>query len=477
MKATGPQLPPDSPVLELAERVERRGGRVVVVGGWVRDQLLGKASRDLDLEVFGLSRASLSRLLEPFGFSPPVGRQFPVWRQTRLGIDVGFPRGGFEAADASGTSAPPNVRDVASLLDAFRAAARHRDLTINAIGWEPRDDLLLDPFEGRVDLEERRLRAVDDSTFGSDPLRVLRVARLRAQLEANVDPALQRLCRGLDPTSLPVERIAGELRRILLESVHPSIAFESLGEVDQLHVFEPLGRLRGIAQDPRWHPEGDVFVHTLQVVDRAAEIGRTLPMIERENLLFAALCHDFGKAGTTRVAGGRIRADGHERLGAEIAQAWLARLRLSDRLVRAVGTLVANHLAPVQLPRQKAGPRAYRRLARKLARGGVTTLELERLARADHLGREAAGGRVTDFPEGGRFLEAVVAAGVDEGVPPDVVSASRIIESGIEPGPRLGDLLARCREIQDDTGSHDPETILSRAMGDVRAEDAGTDRD
>ena len=476
MNEKRPRLPPDSPVLELADAIRLRGGRVIIVGGWVRDRLLGKVSHDLDLEVFGVSRASLSEWLGDFGFSPPVGRRFPVWRQTRLGIDVGFPRGGTEAIDPGVRPESADADDPRSLARAFRAAARHRDLTINAIGWDPLADRLFDPFEGRSDLAAGRLRAVDESTFGADPLRVLRVARLHAELAADVDPTLRRLCREAELDSLPVERIAGELRRLLIEGARPSSAFEFLAEVGQLEVFGPLARLRGIPQDPRWHPEGDVFVHTLQVVDRAAEIARPLPEGQREALLLAALCHDFGKAQETRVEGDRIRAHGHEATGADIARDWLALLRLPDRLVRAVGALVANHLAPMHLPRQDAGAGAYRRLARKLALAGVTVVDLERLARADHLGREAEGRPAAGFPEGQRFLEAARAAGVGEGVPPDVVSASCLLEAGIEPGPRLGELLARCREIQDEIGSRDPEAILERVMDRTRP-DGGAGQD
>jgi tRNA nucleotidyltransferase (CCA-adding enzyme) len=467
--ASGLRLPDRSLVPELARTVARAGGRIVVVGGWVRDRLCGVASNDLDLEIFGLSPESISGILRPIGFTKPVGRHFPVWRHTGQALDVSYPRAG---------AALYSTKVEGSLEAAFREASRHRDLTINAIGWDPMADSsahsgrdgshasLIDPWSGRADLEARRLCAVDATTFVSDPLRVLRVARLRARFGARIDPALLLLCRDIDLGSLPVERITTELRRILVELETPSLAFDFLGEVDQLEVFGPLAALKGVPQDPRWHPEGDVYIHTMQVVDRAAEIARSLSSLDREILLFAALCHDLGKPETTSTLDGRIRSIGHEAKSAERTREWLAALRLSHRLANSIETLVAHHLAPAQFVTQGAGPRAYRRLARKLAVGGVRVVDLERLARADHLGRSTVAVRVERFEAGGAFLEAAAAAKVDGGVRPDVVSAAHLMARGVEPGPPLGRLLARCREVQDETGLEDAERLVDRVLGE-----------
>jgi tRNA nucleotidyltransferase (CCA-adding enzyme) len=456
------RLPERSIVSALAQVVAEAGGRLFVVGGWVRDRLNGETSKDFDLEVLGLSREQISELLIPFGFSKPVGRQFPVWRQTREGLDLAYPRAGGEADLAHSNSA---------LEAAFREASRHRDLTINAMGWDPITNRLIDPWNGRRDLEARLLRAVSEETFGADPLRVLRVARLRARFEGRVDLGLEELCRGLDLRALPSERIAMELRRILCDSERPSIAFEFLVDVGQLEVFGPLAALRGVAQDPRWHPEGDVFVHTCMVVDRAAGIARDegLTGASHEILLFAALCHDLGKPETTSFeADGRIRSLGHEVASAGLTRAWLKGLCLADDRVRAIESLVANHLAPSQFVGQGAGARAYRRLARKLARAGMTVVDLERVARADHLGRTTENAIAGLYPAGDSFLRSASAADIREGAPADVVSAEALMKRGIEPGPILGQLLARCREIQDETGSREVDPIIDRALTEHR---------
>jgi len=458
-----PGLPADSLVHAVAEAVDRAGGRALVVGGGPRDWLLGRPTKDLDLEVFGLSRDRLAEVLEGFGCKGTVGRQLPVWRLPRADLDVSHPRAG--ALDYR-----PDRPD--SLEAAFRRAARHRDLTINAIAWDPLDDRWIDPHHGRADLAARRLRAVDREKFASDPLRLLRVARFVACLEAEPDRELVETCRDMDFEGVPVERVAGELRRWLLGAERPSRGFHFLEDVGRLSLLGPVATLRGVPQDPRWHPEGDVFFHTLQVVDQAVRLARPLPPWEAEVLLWAALCHDLGKPATTRPEKGRIRAFRHDVVGARITADWLESLRLSGRLRRAVGALVRHHLAPVQLVSGGAGPKAYRRLARKLAEGGVTMLDLERLARADHLGRATEEATPDVFAEGEAFLAAARAAGVESGPRSDVVEASRLMARGLEEGPALGRALARCRVLEDERDQPDPDEIVDVVL----KEGVGADR-
>lgn len=452
-----PRLPAGSDVGQLARAVERAGGRLIVVGGFVRDALRGVESHDLDLEVFGLSRAEVEAAIEGFGFSPPVGRARPVWRRVRDGLDLGFPI----ARDL----APRRTID--DPLEAeFARAALHRDLTVNAIGWDPLSDRLIDPFDGRGALADRCLAAVDSRTFGEDPLRLLRVARLQALLEARVAPELEALCRSLDLSGVPAERIAGELRRMLVDLSAPSRALSWLARIGRLDVLPPIAALFGVEQDPEWHPEGDVFVHTLLVLDCARVIASGLPSEAREILMWAALCHDLGKPATTRREAGRIRAHAHERESARSTRVWLTELRLSDRLVTAVEGLVAHHLAPSQLVRAAAGPRSYRRLARQLADAGCSLVDLERLARADHLGRTTDEARTGCYAAGDRFLALAESAQVESAPRPDLVRARDLIERGIAPGPELGRWLRRCRELEDEREARDAGAIIERVLAE-----------
>jgi tRNA nucleotidyltransferase (CCA-adding enzyme) len=450
-----PRLPGTSVVPALAREVAAAGGRLLIVGGWVRDQILEIPCKDLDVEIFGLSIERISDLLEDFGSIGPVGRHFPVWRLRGQDLDISYPR---EAAEAFVAAKPD------TLQSAYRTAARHRDFSLNTIAWDPLNDTWLDPWNGRADLEARMLRAVDAETFGSDPIRGLRAARLHAGLEFEVDAETAALCGRLDLDSVPVERIANELRRMLLEPRQPSRAFSFLDHCGGLEVFPLVAALRAVPQDPRWHPEGDVFVHTCMVVDRARSIGASLPEQDREILQWAALCHDLGKPSTTRLEGERVRSIGHERLGAKL---WLSELRISHAIVSAVEMLVAHHLAPSQFVSQGAGPKAYRRLARKLASGsGVTLTDLERVARSDHLGRTTPDAIAGRYPEGERFLAAAAAEGVDAGVKPDVVSARDLMERGLAPGPSLGRALERARVIQDEHGWPEPDRIADAAIAE-----------
>lgn len=463
-----PALPAGSLIPVLAREAASLGGRLLVVGGWVRDQLRGEPSKDIDTEIFGLSPEAVDALLEPFDSIGRVGLHFPVWRLRHRDLDIGYPREG--ALDYES-------RDLATLDRAFRLAARHRDLTVNAIAWDPLDERLIDPWHGVADLEAGRLRAVDAATFGSDPLRGLRVARLSAHLEAEVESATSDLCRRLDLSGLPIERKTGELRRILVEPKKPSKALEFLEGSGLLDAFPPLAALCGVPQDPSWHPEGDVFVHTAMVVDVAREIGAGLTAESAEILQWAALTHDLGKPSTTTEEGDRIRSIGHEAQGARLAKSWLEELRVSHRMTAAVEVLVAHHLAPAQFVRQGAGPRAYRRLARKLVGGGMTAIELERVARADHLGRTTEDAKAGRFEAGKRFLEAAAAAGVAAGALSDIVTARRLMDEGFARGPMLGRALARARALQDEQGERDPESIIATLLREFPNRREGGPRD
>jgi len=457
-------LASDSLARRLAESIAVAGGRALVVGGWPRDRLLGRPSKDLDLEIFGLEVDRLAGILAARGARAPVGRRFPVWRFGRAGVDVVHPR---EAALAYRPERPD------SLEAAFRMAARHRDLTINALAWDPLDGRWIDPFGGRADLTARRLRVVDRETFIEDPLRLLRVARFAACLEAEPDAELLGICRELVFEDVPSERVAEELRRLLRGADRPSRGFGLLVQVDRLAVLPPIDALRGVPQDPVWHPEGDVFVHTMKVVDRAARLARALPDEEGEILLWAALCHDLGKPETTTSEGGRIRSLRHEQAGARITREWLESLRLPRRRVRAVEVLVRHHLAPSQLVSGGAGPRAYRRLARRLAEADLTLVALERLAQADHLGRTTEAARRGVYEAGPRFLAAARAAGVESGPRPAVVSARRLMAAGVEEGEGLGWALSRCRVLEDGRDDPDPNEIAALVTRELRERDAG----
>ena len=497
-----PRLAFEPPLGEIAAAVRDAGGRAVVVGGWVRDHLLGIRSKDVDVEVFGLDVARLESLLGGFGKVHAVGRAFGVFRVGDVDVDFSLPRRDSKSGPGHrGFDVAPDPS-----LD-FAEAARRRDLTVNSIGIDPLTAEVLDPHGGRGDLERRVLRATDPARFPEDPLRGLRVAQLAARLEMAPNGELIALCRGLDLAELSGERVFEEFRKLLLRAAKPSLGFRVLEDTGLLRFFPELDALRGVPQDPEWHPEGDVWTHTLMVLDVAASLrggtgeydperairpetaparGRDENDPERANrpaagpargaatgdggedlaLMFGALCHDLGKPATTERIGGRIRSRGHDVEGIAPTCTLLARMRAPGALVERVAALVEHHLAPALFTRNGATAKGYRRLARKLERAGASLELLVKVARADHLGRTTADALAGRFDAGDAFLAAARACRVEHAAPRDVVLGRHLIARGWRPGPGFAPVLERCRDVQDETGWTDPDRILDRALAE-----------
>ena len=480
----------DPRTIEIARAVRDAGGRAVVVGGFVRDRLVGVRTKDVDVEVFGLDVERFEALLARFGKVHAVGRAFGVFRVA--GIDVDFSLSRRDSKRGPGHRGFDVTPDPS--LD-FAEAARRRDLTVNSMGLDPLTGEVLDPHGGRRDLERRVLRATDPAHFPEDPLRGLRVAQLAARLEMPPDGELVALCRNLDLSELSGERVFDEFRKLLLRAAKPSIGFAVLEDTGLLRFFPELDALRGVPQDPEWHPEGDVWVHTLMVLDAAASLrvgaatresdpDRVVSMAAPETallsaqgdtagktcedlaLMLGALCHDLGKPATTERIDGRVRSLRHDVAGIGPTCALLARMRAPGALVDRVAALVEHHLAPALFIRNGATAKGYRRLARKLERAGVSIELLVRVARADHLGRTTADAVAGRFEAGDAFLVAARAHSVERAAPRDAVLGRHLIERGMQPGPGFAPILERCREIQDETGWTDPERILDRVLAD-----------
>ena len=427
----------------IARTVLDAGGRALVVGGWVRDRLRGQPSKDLDIEVYGIEQSRLPAILATFGRVEAVGQSFPVYKVITPGegdIDVALPRR--ESKQGRGHKGFDVQGDPSMTL---AEAARRRDFTINAIAWDPLTDAYEDPTNGRADLERRLLRVVDASTFGDDSLRVLRAVQFAARFAFALDDATAALCRGIALDDLPAERIWGEIEKLLLQAERPSIGLSlalDLGVIDR--VLPELRPLVGCEQEPEWHPEGDVWTHTLMVVDKARAMNGDLDRPRLLTVMLGAVCHDLGKPSTTAFIDGRIRSIDHEQAGVEPT------LRLLDRLnvhsiegydVRAqVVGLVAQHLKPGMFHKApNVGDGAFRRLAQK-----VDLELLARVARADCLGRTG------DFDCSAMdwFIERARLLGVEHQPPAPLVLGRHVLALGVPPGPRVGELLNLTYEKQ-----------------------------
>ena len=437
---------PDT-VSSLAQAVHEAGGRALLVGGCVRDELMGAQAKDWDLEVYNLDAVRLREVLDQFGPVNVVGESFTVYK---LGghLDVSVPRR--ERKTGHGHKGFVIEGDPSMSVE---EAARRRDFTINAIMQDPLTGELIDPYDGRRDIERRILRAVSADTFAEDSLRVLRAAQFAARFQFDINADTVEICRGIDLTDLPAERIWGELEKLLLQAVQPSIGLEwlrKLGAVEQ--IFPEIQSLIGVPQDPEWHPEGDVFVHTQLVIDRARELVDDLAYPRKVTVMLAALAHDFGKPPTTEFLEGRWRSRGHEEAGVPPAESFLSRINIhtiDGYNVRAqVIALVREHLKPGEFykKRDEVGEGAFRRLARRCEPD-----LLYRVAKADSLGRNAEwvprekwyGAEAQEW-----FIQRSRELQVEQRPPDPILLGRHLLELGVKPGPEMGELTRAVYEMQ-----------------------------
>jgi len=340
-------------------------------------------------------------------------------------------------------------------------AARRRDFTINAVSWDPLTDEYVDPFDGRGDIDRRVLRAVDQTTFGDDSLRVLRAVQFAARFEFAVDEPTKQLCREIPLDDLPSERIWGEFEKLLLRARKPSTGFAlalDLGVIDRL--FPELRALVGCTQEPEWHPEGDVWVHTLLVIDEARKRIDDLPYPQQVALMLGAVCHDLGKPATTTFVDGRIRSLEHEEEGVPPATRMLDRLNVHtlqgfDVRYEVLG-MVANHLKPGMFANANStvSDGAFRRLALKV--------DLELLARVAKADCEGRGGGF-DCSAMDWFLERAQALGVQHAAPDPLVKGRHLIGLGVRPGPPIGEVLRDVYERQLDGSVADFDAAFALA--------------
>jgi len=434
MSAPGADLVP-----RIADAVRARGGRALLVGGCVRDELLGREPKDLDLEVFGISTADLRTLLEGLGQVDTVGESFAVYKVG--GLDVSLPR----RESKAGRGHKGFLVDGDPQL-AVDEAARRRDFTINAISRDPLTGEVVDPFDGRTDLQARRLRVVDPRTFVDDSLRVLRALQFVARFELTVDGETRTLLQSIPLDDLPPERVWGEMEKLLLAAERPSIGFalaRDLGIVQRL--WPEMHALVDCPQEPAWHPEGDVWIHTLMVIDQARQRLDGLTRGPALAMMLGAVCHDVGKPAATAFIDGRIRSPGHEEGGVAPATALLDRLNVHTidgyDVRHAVLGLVAHHLKPSMFHKSPTpvSDGAFRRLAQKV--------DLELLAR---FGKADCHGRTGTFDCSAMdwFLDRARALGVEHRPPAPLLLGRHLLELGVKPGPNMGKLLRAVYERQ-----------------------------
>ena len=341
---------------EIARQVAGLGGRAYYVGGFVRDALMGIENKDIDMEVHGISPAQLTSILDSLGQRITVGESFGVFSLKGFPLDIAMPRK--EEARGMGH------RDFEIFVNPFigtEAAARRRDFTVNALMQDILTGEIIDHFGGKSDLKNRTLRHVCTASFPEDPLRVLRCAQFAARFGFQVAPETVALCSRMDLGHLPRERVEGELEKALLKAERPSVFFEMLRQMDQLDLWFPeLKALIGIPQNPVYHAEGDVWNHTMMVLDEAAKLRHRVA--QPHWLMLAALTHDFGKAVCTEEKNGVLHAYDHEQAGLPLAEAFLRRLTAESKLIKHVLNLVLLHMKPNTVAGANSAPKVTNRM-------------------------------------------------------------------------------------------------------------------
>jgi tRNA nucleotidyltransferase (CCA-adding enzyme) len=419
----------------LASLIQQNGGHLLLVGGTVRDLFINQTPHEIDAEVRGLSTDQVIELLQPSYPTDQIGKSFGVLKLKGLPVEIALPRTEIK----SGTGHKGFSVEVDPHLP-FEQAALRRDFTINAIGLDPLTGKIEDPYKGEKDIKNKTLRHVS-SAFSEDPLRVLRGMQLAARFSLKATPETIDLCQSIGLEGLAIERIFGEWKKLILKGSSISHGLQFLKQTNWLRFFPEIQALVNCPQDPEWHPEGDVWVHTLHCLDAFAKrrIGD-----DWEDLVvgFAILCHDLGKPLTTyHSEDGRIRSPKHEARGEEPTRTFLSQLTNQNDLIEQVVPLVRRHLAPRTFYNDRASDGAIRRLARQVIRID----RLVRVADADIAGRPP---RTDDFPEGPWLLKRAEELKVKDSAPKSIVMGRHLINHGLSPSPKFSEILEKCFEAQ-----------------------------
>lgn len=439
--------------------------QALIVGGFVRDAVLGLHPKDLDIEVYGLSAPVLEAHLEHLfpGAINLVGKAFGVYKVAigdGLDLDVSVPRHESKTGARHGditVQGDPHM--------SVREAARRRDFTMNTLAADPLTGEVIDSFNGLADLRTNTLRATDPERFQDDPLRVYRGIQFCARMGLTPDQDTFYLMKEMvergDLDHLPYERIAEEWKKLLLKSPKPSIGLALMRELGIVERDYPeLHALIDTPQEPEWHPEGDVWIHTLMVVDEAAKILRRPDYVftqeEQLQVMFGALCHDFGKPATTLVEDGRIRSRGHEEAGVEPTQQFFKRLPVSTDIERAACHIAADHLKPGvfarELEKGTITEAQYRNALRRLLKrlGSTSWRVLLAAAEADHRGRAIPGVDREPYEAGHLFAATVIDYGLDIAAKSPLIQGRDLLELGLPPGKQMGFLLKRVEALRDE---------------------------
>ena len=417
----------------LAEEVRARGGTAYYVGGYVRDRLLHIENKDIDIEVHGIDAATLACVLDTLGERVAIGESFGIFSLKGYGIDIAMPRK--ERAIGKGH------RDFETFTDPYIGtyeAAKRRDFTIGALMMDVLTEEITDHFGGKSDLEKGILRHVCTETFTEDPLRVLRLAQFAARFAFIPADETLSLCRTVDLSHLSRERVWEELRKAMLKAEKPSVFFRVLRDADRLDEWFPeVKALIGVEQNPAHHAEGDVFTHTMMVLDEAAKYRESTA--DPFGFMLAALCHDFGKTVCTEVIDGKICSRKHEVLGLPLVERFLRRITNESKRISYVLNLTENHMRPNAIAAFGSSVKATNKMYDSVS----APKDLFYLAKCDHFGK--IGTVPSVFAE--EFLLERLRL-YEEIMSRPHIMGKDLLAAGLVPGPHFSKLLAHAHKLR-----------------------------
>ncbi len=429
----------------LMDVIEIAGGRPFIVGGFVRDSLLGLPCKDIDIEVFGMEFDKLHALLRRlYDKVDLVGESFGVIKINNE-IDISIPR--------RENNVGIGHKDFEIMTDpnmTFKEAASRRDFTINSMGCD-KDGEIVDPFGGIEDLKRKVLKATSGH-FKEDALRVLRAMQFAARFEMEMDTDTTFMCQDMFDgfRALPKERLWTEWEKICHKARNFSYAIDTLKRAGWLVLFHEIGDMDLLPQDPSWHPEGDCLAHTIHVVNAAINIANRENLVgdERTILIMAAICHDMGKVSTTtKNEEGRWVAPGHAEAGVPVAKSFLNSINAPNAIIDPVLVLVKEHMAHVGALKSQGEDVVTDRMVRRLANRLKPHTNVKMwgwIVEADHSGRPP-------LPASSPVLEWLRIAdelAIKESAPKPLVKGDHLLAIGYKQGKEMGDILRSLFERQ-----------------------------
>ncbi len=460
---------------QLIEKIKENNGTAMLIGGAVIDAIQNREIKDWDIEVYGLNYEKLIKILEELKLPINlVGKSFGVIKTkiNDIDIDLSIPR----IENKCGILHTNFYITLDSNLTP-EEAGRRRDITINSMYQNLHTGEIIDPFNGVKDLENGIIRATDKTTFVDDPLRVLRIMQLLPRKAKMVSPETMDLCVSLSNefsderkteilyeygifaqyefNIIPKERVFEEFNKLLLKAKKPSLGLNFLKDSNWLKHFPELYNLIGCKQNPDWHPEGDVWIHTLMAIDNAAEARENINEEHRLAFMYAALLHDIGKPSMTLED---LTSNGHDQAGVALAENFMKRLTNDVELIKTIKELVGLHMRAGQLTSAEANISAWKRLHNKMRLDILGWLSKSdsnaRTGRDMFMEHKPSELCFTYFKEFGTEKIKSIVTGKD------------LIALGWKPGKELGDLLKKCYEMQID-GCVDKDELISKMYSDI----------